>query len=431
METASPLLENPLLIAAILLFLAILPRALKQRQKTDLDKAVEQFEKEELQAASENKSLENTNQQQKPIALKDGSLAYPKDNPSSYQQAEDEGGIPPFPTQEEEKVKIVKPGIPISHYETLEPPPRKKVKLIKNSFSIAPDKSKTASKKVLDEPIKDKSNPLPVVDNKPIIDEDLPVPPAIDHDEPSDNWIEAEIPGLSLELPPEEKEEKSEDIPVFNAFPKKMDSSTAGEQEVPLSKEKQESSIKNNTPKTEEIKNSKPKKQASIEPDTLEKEIEFSKSEPKEVEIKAPVVSHRNIDKTDTETLSSKPETTGDEKKETAKLKPFFLDLKYLDTEGQETKKSVSEDALPVDKVEMTIARLTSLQDDLENQLRKVSNKVATKIRLGEKGARMNRSQDLPPSLESMHDHPSDKKEVSLEELDSFLFTATQKQKKE
>ena len=119
METVNPFLENPLLIAAILLFLAILPRALRQKEKTALDKTVERFEKEELKVAAEEKSDENINLQKKPIALKDGSLAYLKGDLPASQKMEEQRGIPPFPAQEEDKkVKIVKPGVPISHFET-------------------------------------------------------------------------------------------------------------------------------------------------------------------------------------------------------------------------------------------------------------------------------------------------------------------------
>jgi len=42
---------------------------------------------------------------------------------------------------------------------------------------------------------------------------------------------------------------------------------------------------------------------------------------------------------------------------------------------------------------------------------------------------RKDRSQSSVPDFEGTIDDPSGKKEVSLEELDSFLFTATQRKK--
>ena len=77
MESANPILGNPLLLLAILLFLAILPRALRrisQKEKTALDRTVERFEKEELLTAAVGELNENNAQQEKPDSPKDGSL---------------------------------------------------------------------------------------------------------------------------------------------------------------------------------------------------------------------------------------------------------------------------------------------------------------------------------------------------------------------
>ncbi|MDH3257200.1 MAG: hypothetical protein OEM27_06250, partial [Nitrospinota bacterium] len=80
METTNLFLGNTLLLLAVLLFLAILPRALRhillQKEKTKLDKAVERFEEEELKAAAEGKSAETDTLQDKSVPPKDSSLAY-------------------------------------------------------------------------------------------------------------------------------------------------------------------------------------------------------------------------------------------------------------------------------------------------------------------------------------------------------------------
>lgn len=415
METTNPILGNPLLIAAILLFLAILPRALRQKKKTTLDKALERFEKEELKAAAEGKPDEDKNRQRKPIALKDGSLAYLKKNQPTSQKIEEHAGIPPFPTQEDEKVKIVKPGVPISHFETEDPPVKKKVKLIKQEFSIAPDPNKVSSKKVFSDPKKDKQSKSPTDDQKSSLSEDFPAPPPIsDSEEPKDSWIEAEIPGLTIESP---VEEKTEDIPVFNAFPKEEYQS---EVKKSPSEEKQGMGVKNFAPKTEEEKDLEPEKQVIIETDSPELEMEISESGPKEVEIKGSVPSHKSIAKKETETADAPPSKAGEAEKtepEMAKLKPFLLDLRYLDQEESEVDNSVSQEKLSTEMADVTIARLNALQVDLESQF--------------DKSMRKDRIQDSIPDLEGAIDGLSDKKEVSLEELDSFLLTATQRKNKE
>jgi len=450
METVSPILENPLLIAAILLFLAILPRALRQKEKTALDKTVERFEKEEQKA--EIKSDEVKNKLKKPVPLKDGSLAYLKGDLPASQETEEHGGIPPFPEQEDkdkERVKIVKVGVPISHYETAESPPKKKVKLIKQEFSIAPDPNKASSKKVSPDPIKEKQSQHPPKDQKSTWSEDLHVPPISDHEESKDNWIEAEIPGLAVERP---VEEKKEDIPVFNAFPKETYRSETEKTQKSPSKEKQGIGVKNLTPETEEKKDPKPEKQAAIEANSPEMEKEISKSKPKEVEIKTSVVSHKDIaiKEAEAEKAESLPSMSGELEKtegeitavppqrddiktspEMAKLKPFLLDLRYLDQEKLEKETPLSYENLSDDMVDVTIARLNDLQVSLENQLKPIPAKAVPRKIMADKGLRKNRTRDPLPDLEGMVNASSGKREVSLEELDSFLFTSTQRKNTE
>ena len=450
METVNPFLENPLLIAAILLFLAILPRALRQKKKTALDKAVERFEKEELKAAAEGKSDEDINRQKKPIALKDGSLAYLKGDLPASQKVEEQGGIPPFPAQEEDNnVKTVKPGGPISHYETADTLPKKKIKLIRQDFSIAPDKNKVSSKKVSSDHTKDKASKPLTNDQTSTWNGDSPAPPISGNEEPKDSWIEAEIPGLTLEPP---AEEKPETIPVFDAFPKEKYQTEAEKPQKSPPKEKQAPEVKNIGPKTEEKKDPKPKQQVIIRADSPELEMENSESTLKEVEIKASVVSHKNIAIKETETQKAEgpPSKTGETEKtraevtvvphqrdniktspEMAKLKPFLLDLRYLDQEELETENPISYEELSADMMDVTIARLNALQVDLENQLVSVPGKAISRKTPVDDTLRKDRAQGSLPDLEETINKSSGAKEVSLEELDSFLFTATQRKKRE
>ena len=52
METTDPILGNPLFVAALLLFLIILPLALRQKKKTGLDKIIARMEAEESKEAT-------------------------------------------------------------------------------------------------------------------------------------------------------------------------------------------------------------------------------------------------------------------------------------------------------------------------------------------------------------------------------------------
>ena len=453
METANLFLENTILLLAVLLFLAVLPRALRQEKKTELDRAVERFEKEELKGSSKEKPHEDKNRQQKPIALKDGSLAYPKENLPATQKVED-GGIPPFPAQEgeeDERVRIVKAGVPISHFETAEPPKKKKVKLIKQEFSIAPDKNKVHSKKTQPEQTKVNQNKTLATGENPSPSEDFPSLPIENDPETKDTWIEAEIPGLTVEPPPTE-EKKVEDIPVFNAFPKETYPYDSGKAQEASKKEKQGIKVKNLVSKAEENKDPISNKQVENQTDSPDLKTEISESSPKEVEIKAPVVSHKSITKKEVNTekteapplkteeiQAAKAETTEapsqqndvQSSPEIAKLKPFLLDLRYLEEEESDAGNPVSHEKLPADMVDVTIARLSALQADLENQLISIPGEQSLKSNPAKDNMRNDRMQDSLPDLEETIKELSEKKEVSLDELDSFLFTATQRKNKE
>jgi len=427
MDTANPILGNPLLLIAILLFLAILPRALRQKEKTELDKAVERFEKEESRTALAEKPGEDKNNLKKPIALRDGSLAYPKGRLRASQQTEENGGIPPFPAREEdneERVKIVKPGVPISHFETAEPPPKKKVKLIKQEFSIAPDENRKSPKKTRSEPAKESQEKTR--SNKPETkqNEDFPAPPISDSEESEDNWIEAEIPGLTIEFP---TPEKAEDIPVFNAFPKEKYRTEAEEPQESPENEKQDTKVKNIAPETEEKEDSKSKEQAAAKKGSPELEVKISESESKEVEIKAPVASHKSIAKKETEA----PKEEASSSPEMEKVKPFLLDLRYLAPEESETERPDSQKEMSGHMVDVAIARLNALQADLESQLTSIPGKLLPKEIPANENMRKDRIEDSLPDLERMVNESSNQKEVSVEELDSFLFTATQRKNKE
>jgi len=346
METANPILGNPLLLAAILLFLAILPRALRQKEKTELDRAIERFEKEESETAADEESDENDTKHGKPVPPKDPSVAYLMKDLPTPRETHEENEVIPFPAQEEreKQVKIVKEGVPISHNKGEDPPPapKKKVKLIKQEISIPPDENRVSPKKASPEPLKGKKNKPLTKEQKPTLDE-----------ESESSWVEAEIPGLIIDSPL--AEEIFGSIPAFKASPKAKLQSKPEKSHKSPQKEKEGGKVKNIAPKSEEKEDSKkPKKQVQIKPDSPQLEIEISESRPKAVEIKPPVVSHKKIAK------------KGAGKK---KAKPFLLNLKYLDQEESEAIDPVSHDKLPGDMVDVVIARLNALQVNLENQL--------------------------------------------------------------
>jgi len=417
MEFANPILGNPILLIAIVLFLAILPRALRQRKKTALDKTVERFEKEELLANAVGELNKGNSKNEDPDSPKDPST---DDLTTDITQGNE--GIPPFPVQEEEEapVKIVKEGTPISHNEavTSSSSSKKKIKLIKQEISIAPAKSQ------------DSANKTAVSD--PTLNE-----------ESEGNWIEAEIPGLIME--PLLENEEIKDIPTFEAAPKVEYQSKPESSPEPPQKEKPSIKVKNLAPISEEEEDSKSKKQSPNKVDPPEIKIEISESKPKVVEIKAPIVSHKNIAKKGAgrkkaKAVSAKVEKNQDIKptvaevlpqqegmtssSEKVKAKPFLLDLKYMIREKLETAKPVSHEKFHSDIVDAVIDRLNTLQTNLENQLVARHNPVNGNMRKD----RMQVS--LPSSERATHD-PSDKKEVTLNELDSFLFTSNQRKSKE
>ena len=455
MEAANPILGNPLLLMAILLFLAILPRALRQREKTALDRMVERFEEEELKAPAEGKPDENGPEHEQTGHPKDPSLAYLMEDLPTSQETQEDADIPPLPVQEEvqeekdELVKIVKEGVPISHNEAEDssPVPKKKVKLIKQEISIAPDKNKVSSKKALSEPLKSKTRAQEQRSKT-----DSQAPPLSEHEsEESDgNWVEAEIPGLIMDIPP--AAERSESVPTFKASPKTKHQSEAEKPKKSPQKEKQSMRVKNIAPKSEEIKDSQPKKRVKTKADSPELKIEISESKPKLVEIKVPIVSHKDIvkkgagqkkakapsakaggtQKTEPELAEVIPQRenlkTSPEKE---KPKPFLLDLKYLEQEELETADPVAHKILPADMMDEVIARLNALQVDLENQMVSIPGELTPNENSINGNIRKDRAQDSLPDSEGTINEPSDKKEVSLEELDSFLFTATQRKNRE
>ena len=454
MGTANLILGNTLLLAAILLFLAVLPRALRQQKKSALDRAVQKFEKEELKAAAGDKFDENDTMHEKPVPPKDRSLAYLLENQTTSPETLEDGGIPPFVSQgdkHEEKVKIVKEGVPISHTDSTDQlaAPKKKSKLTKQEFSIAPGENRIPTKKRHSDPLKSKTlakNPKPTSAkgiHVPLLNDD-------ENEEAENNWTEAEIPGLTLEAP--RATESSEDIPTFKASQKAKHQSKTERSRKSPQKVKQGKKVKNIVPETEENKNPKPKKQVELKTDPPELEVEISESKPKEVEINAPVVSHRNITKkragqekakplssksreaqeTDAEDTAVSPQLeTIKTPPENAKPRPFFLDLKYLDEEELEMENPVSQEKLPADMVDVVIARLNALQIDLENQLISIPGELALMESPIKENTRSGQIRESLPDTQRTINEPSDKKEVSLEELDSFLFTATQRKNTE
>ena len=273
MESTNSILGNPLLLAAILLFLAILPRALRhilsRKEKTTLDRMVERFEKEELETA----------------VIED----------------ESDESIPPFPIYKEAiPVKIVKEGVPISHNDAEDSSlaPQKKVKLVKQGFSIDPDNNEVSSKKTLSER---KGNAL--TQEQTSDSQESPISES-KNEEPNSNWVEAEIPGLIMDIPPEA--EKAKNVPTFKASKKAKRLSDAEKSQKPPQKEKQSPKVKNIAPKSEETKDSKPKKDVKTKAGSPKIKIEISKSKPKPVEIKAPIVSHKRYSQKRSWTKESK-----------------------------------------------------------------------------------------------------------------------------
>ncbi len=408
---------------------------------------VERFEQEELKTAAEGESDENDPAHEQTAHPKDPSLAYLMEDLPTSPEMQGDGSTPPFLTQEEDekKVKTVKEGVPISHNdaEDLSPAPKKKVKLVKQEISIAPDKNKAFSKKTLSEPLKSKTRTQEQRSKT-----DSQGPPLSENEESNGNWVEAEIPGLIMDTPP--AAERSESIPTFKASPKANHQSKAEKPQKSPQNEKQSLKVKNIAPKSEKIEDSKPKKHVKAKADSTELKIEISESKPKPVEIKTPIVSHKDIAKKGAgqkkakapaakagKAQKTKPKVTAVPSQrediktspEKVKPKPFLLDLKYLDQEELETVDPVVHEKLPGDMMDVVIARLNALQVDLENQLVPIPEELVPEESLINGNMRKEQIQDSLPTLERTSSEPTVTREVSLEELDSFLFTDTQRKK--
>ena len=91
METVDPILGNPLFVAALLLFLIILPLALRQKKKTRLDKIIARMEAEELketaqkeaekEEAGEHKDTPKNEPEQSPVLAEEPSPPSPQEIP--------------------------------------------------------------------------------------------------------------------------------------------------------------------------------------------------------------------------------------------------------------------------------------------------------------------------------------------------------------
>lgn len=459
METFDPILGNPLFVAALLLFLIILPLALRQSKKSELDKIIDRMEQEDFKEAAKEEAVaikEAAKQDSAPIPpdpLIEGSVEpvdeepkEPAESPPVIKKKKvDEKPKEPAdsPPVIKKKKKVVKEGIPISHNEAA-------TDLSKSPLGSAqPDKGQKSS---WDEDFKNAS---------PSDSEDHNF---------GDNWVEAEIPGLIIEPFPMEESSKakpkpkskessetkpkslteapadkgSEEVPTFKATPQQASGFGVDEFEDFPSRKNPVLDVKKPVAETVEKKETPDKETAESEPEIPELEMEIPESESKDVENKTIVVSHRDIAEKEggkKERPSSSPrdgklpfreetplrETAAEmesipprgEDREPApdspKPKPFFLDLKYM-VEEELAAGTGSPKKLSAGMVDRIVARLNDLQTRLERQLASLPRNPATS------GMRNDRLQDPPPVVE-------DKREVSLEELDSFLFTAHQRKK--
>jgi len=415
-QASNPILGNPLLLVAILLFLAILPRALRhilsQKDKTALDKMVEQFEDDELEASAKEESYENDTSQEKPASPpKDSSLAYLMEN---------------TPTSEETPTKVVKEGIPISHNRETDfsLTSKRKIKLIQQGAPIPLGESKEALIKASAESLK----------NKKVVQGQKPKPTGLpvsepENEEPDNNWVEAEIPGLIMDNTP--APEKPESIPTFKASPKVKHPTEVKTSSISPQKEKPRPKVKNIASKSEEKKDTKPKKYLKTKMDSLDLEMEISESKPKTVEIKDAIASHKDRDQKATGQkkamrTSVKIEKSQKTEPEVTAIAPQREDM---ETSPEKIKPTVTGEELHDDMMDAVLSRLNELQVDLENQLVSIPDELTAIESSINESMRKDRTQSSVPDLEGPINDPSDKKEVSLEELDSFLFTATQRRK--
>ncbi len=478
MENANPILDNPLFIAAVLLFLVILPLALRQKKKSTLDRVLDQYEKEEAKAAAKEAAEKGPEHEpssppeinpapeikdegeipavgKKEVPDQGGIPAFPETKGGTSPSLEDRGGIP-FP---DGKIKVVKEGVPISHSEvTGSPPaPRKKKKFTSEAVPISHNEEVVPLKETTPSAPKKKDSPDKQKEKKWV--EDFYASPKKDSDdqESSNNWIEADIPGLIIEPLPEKKvsskekpvkKKSAQDIPTFNAPSQEKEKSKAEKKAEKLKKssseEKGVAKVKNLDARTVEKKAAKTEKPDKIDAETPKLEIKILDSGPKAVEKEAKVVSHKDISEKGEEKAQS-PSTKEEAIKEIAaeisgvppqreelrsspekvKPKPFFLDLKYLIEEELESAGPGASKKLSPEMVDRIVARLSEFQVTLESQLTSLIPKAAPDRSHG--NMRTERVQGSPPGMEDTFEKLSDKKEVSLEELDSFLFTAKQR----
>lgn len=438
MEIFDPILGNPLFVAALLLFLIILPLALRQSKKSELDKIIDRMEQEEFnEAAKEEAATIKETAKQDPTPSSPGPRIEGPEDPVDEKPKEPAESPPVI----KKKKKAVKEGVPISHNEAT-------TDLSQSPLELAqPHKSQKSS---WDEDFKN-------------------APPSDSEDSNSgDNWVEAEIPGLIIEPFPMEVSSKaklkakkvgsskskpraktgapadksSEEVPTFEATPQPVSGFGVDEFEDFPKEENRVPDVKKPVAKTVEKKETPGRETAENEPEIPELEMEIPESRPKDVEIKTIVVSHRDIAEKEggkKEMPSSSPRDgklplREEETRETAaemesiphrgedrepapdspKPKPFFLDLQYL-VEEELAAETGSPKKLSPGMVDRIVARLNDLQTHLERQLASSRNPATMSMR-------NNRIQDPPPVVE-------DKREVSLEELDSFLFTAHQRKK--
>ena len=421
METTGPILGNPLFIAALLLFLVILPLALRQKKKTRLDEIIARIEAEELKEATQEEA-----DKEKAEKHKDA----PKNEPGKSPVLADQPSPPPSPKE-------------------IPPAPRKKKKAIKESVPISHNEESAVLHKA------DAQSKASSQVKKSSWDEDFSIS---SNEEPGNNWIEAEIPGLVMEPFPAEKDSVTEPETRKPDPAKKKDPDQPKPKEIltfkaapksahPFGEDQFEDfpSGKNLPPK---IKDSAPKAVDKKETRLL-KPDNIPELKPKDVEIKTIVVSHKDTaEKEEDEdkapaASAGDPSTSGIEEPleieailpesgdrksppERPKHKPFFLDLKYLVEDelkaGPESSKKLSPGM--VDRI---VARLNDLQSHLEHQLVSQPGKGAP----AERDIRPSRIQDAAPVVAGTTEVLSKKKEVSLEELDGFLFTANRKKDRE
>ncbi|TDJ51022.1 MAG: hypothetical protein E2O43_07325 [Nitrospina sp.] len=430
METTDPILGNPLFVAALLLFLIILPLALRQKKKTGLDKIIARMEAEESKEATKEETEKEEAGKQKDVG---------KNVPEKSPVLTDQPSPPPT------TIKIP-------------PAPKKKKKVVKESLSIAHNEENTGLHKA-------GSGSTASSRDKKSSNEDS-----------GNNWVEAEIPGLIIEPFPADKDsdtepdakspapaekkasgkpkpaparKKSPDKPkpkeilTFKAASKSKHKFGEDEFEEFPSEKNLPSKVKDSAPKAVEKKETRPP-----EPE------EIPELEPKDVEIKAIVVSHKDIAKKVDSGEKSPAPSAGEEStsgiEEPLELeaeieaippeiedrepapyrpnpKPFFLDLKYLAEDEPEAAGPESSKKLSPGMVDRIVARLNELQNHLEHQLVSQPGKGGP----AKRDMRHARIQDAAPEVAGTSEGLSEKKEVSLEELDGFLFTANRKKSQE